>query len=351
MCDRKIIIEDGLSIVQQRGCGQYTQRVFELLKELNYECVLKRKYFLEKIKNNTIRRLLYIFWLNTFFVLTLSFNKKGTICFFSSTVTPLIKLPHIVYVSVIHDIRSKLYPELSTNVQNLHNNFANWSAIKFSDKLVTVSETSKKDIAKIYSIPESNIHIIYNISSLQNVTYDNNETILKRLNIKKGKYLLFVGGLDKNKNVQMIIDSFNMINTQYPEMQLVIAGNKGNSNLIISNKNIILTGFIINEDLKVLYKNALVFIFPSIYEGFGIPILDAQLLGLPVVCTDIPIFKEVGEDSVVYAQNNAKDFAKQIAVLIDSETRKNIIEKGYKNITRFDNNSTALQFQNLLSKL
>ena len=333
---KNIIIEDGLSLKQQRGIGQYTMRLYEILFSDN-TVTMNRKHFLENIRNSTIRRILYCLWLNTFFVLSLLFKEKETICIFPSTMTPIIKIPNIKYISVIHDIRSVIYPELSTKIQNIHANFVNWTAIKFSDTLVTVSNTVKKEIIKSYKIDGDKIKIVSNTSSIQNVNYDETEKILKTCNLTPKNYLFFIGGLDKNKNVQLILDSFNELNKEFPNLNLVIAGNKGNDSLTSKNPNIIFTGFISNEDIKVLYKNALIYLFPSIYEGFGIPILDAQIMGVPVICSDIPVFREVAEDSAQFFDlSNKYTFIEQIKNLLnDKGLQEKLITNGALNIQRY----------------
>lgn len=330
-----IIIEDGLSLKQERGIGQYTNRLYEILSK-DYCVKMKRKYFLENIKNSTIRRILYCLWLNSFFLLYLLFQKRGTICFFTATMTPIIKLYNIKYVSVIHDIRSVIHPELSTKIQNIHANFVNWTAINFSDILITVSNTVKEEIIKYYKIDKTKIKIVNNTSSINNVKYDTAEKILKLYNLVSKNYLFFIGGLDKNKNVQLIIDSFNRISESFPNLKLVVAGTKGNDRLISQNPNIIFTGFISNEDVKVLYKNALIYLFPSLYEGFGIPIIDSQLLQTPVICSNIPVFKEVVGDGALFCELNIESFTKGLEkILKDQVLRNSLIIKGFKNQKRF----------------
>ena len=343
-----IIIEDGLSLKQERGIGQYTNRLYEILSK-DYCVKMKRKYFLENIKNSTIRRILYCLWLNSFLLLYLFFQKRGTICFFTATMTPIIKLSNIKYVSVIHDIRSVIRPELSTKIQNIHANFVNWTAINFSDILITVSNTVKEEIIKYYKVDKSKIKIVNNTCSITNVKYDTSEKILKLYNLVSKNYLFFIGGLDKNKNVQLIIDSFNRISESFSNLKLVVAGTKGNDRLISKNPNIIFTGFISNEDVKVLYKNALIYLFPSLYEGFGIPIIDAQTLGVPVICSDIPVFREICEDSVYYCKPSIENFKNAIIkVLNDDNLQQDLINKGYINYKKFSLENVAIQLKEVL---
>lgn len=333
-----IIIEDGLSLKQERGVGQYTKRLYEILKN-DYSVVeMARKFSLENINNNLIRRILYILWLNTIFVFKLLTIKDNVICFFPATITPFIKFKKVKYISVIHDIRSVEYPGLSTKVQNIHANFANWSALKFADKVITVSNTMKEAIKRYYRIDDSKLSVVYNISSIQNIKYDSQEQILQKLGVQPKSYLLFVGGQDKNKNIKTIISVFEYINTLYPEIKLVIVGSKGNDHLhnLKLNSHIIFTGFISNEDIKVLYKNAYVYLFPSLYEGFGIPILDAQTMEIPIICSDIPVFREVAGDGALFAIPDVEDFSLKLKNLLNNLDLQEILKRrGIDNLQRF----------------
>ena len=332
---RKILIEDGLSLKLERGVGQYTKRLYEILA-LDYSVEMPRKTFLEGINNNVVRRILYILWLNTVFVFKLLFNKDSLICFFPATITPFIKFKEIKYISVIHDIRSIEHPELSTKIQNFHINFANYSAFNFADKILTVSQTMQQSIAKYYELIDVNIYVVYNTFSLKNVLYDESEEILKILKIRSKEYLLFVGGLDKNKNINMTISAFEKIHRSYSNLKLIIVGSIGNDKIISNNPNIIFTGFISNEDIKVLYKNALIYLFPSIYEGFGIPIIDAQLLEVPGICSDIPVFREIAGDGALFIDLTVDSFVSKLDNLLkDSQLKNLLIMKGKENITRF----------------
>lgn len=348
---KKILIEDGLSLKLERGIGQYTNNLYKLLKD-DYIVEMPRKTILERINNSVIRRLLYILWLNTIFLLKLSFNKNISICFFPAVVTPIIKLKKVKYISVIHDVRSKEHPELSTKIQNLHIDFANWSALNFADKVLTVSNTMKKDISKYYNVKESNIGVIYNTFSLNNIDYDKTENILKKTNIQTKKYLLFVGGLDKNKNINLVISAFEKISNNYENLKLIIVGRVGNDKISSNNPNIIMTGFISSKDLKVLYRNALAYLFPSLYEGFGIPIIDAQAFGVPVICSDIPVFREVAGDGALFCELNTKSFAKELEkILEDDELRNSLILKGNENQKRFSVENIKEQLKSCLEQM
>lgn len=341
----KIIIEDGLSIAQNRGVGQYTLMLVSLLSDLNVEYSLERKYFLENIKNNTLRRILYILWLNTFFVLKLLCSKNVSFVIFPSTMVPFLKIKKIKYISILHDILSKVHPECRTTVQNLHANFAAWTAINYADKIITVSEFSKNEICKYYKINTKNLFVV-NCSFSANLTFlkTENKKILEKLNIESKKYILSVGTVHKHKNAQMLIDAFEQIANNYPDIKLVLIGQSGNCKLSYNHPNVIFAGFVSNEELNILYQNALLYVFPSIYEGFGIPCIDAQKYEVPLLCSDIPVFREVAGEGANYCEPTRNSFARAIeAILNDENMQKDNIQKGKNNLSKYSKDNIKKQ--------
>ena len=161
-----------------------------------------------------------------------------------------------------------------------------------------------------------------------------NSIVLSEYNILPEKYILSVATNNKRKNIIALERAFSKISQNYPDIKLVLVGSNYKQNQ--NNDNIITTGYISDEKLKVLYKNALIYVFPSVYEGFGTPLIDAQSFGVPVICTDIAVFKEVGTGSVEYFSLQKNDLAEKIIELINDEQKRNeLISKGYENIKRF----------------
>ena len=333
----KIIIEDGLSLGQNRGVGQYTLGIAKMLSSLGLDYEMQRKPFMENIKNNTLRRIVYLVWVNTVFIFKLIFTPKINKVIFTSTIVPFIKVGKIEYISVLHDILSTIHPECRTNFQNIHANFSTFCATRLANKIITVSETAKQEIIKFYNIKPEKIHVVYNSNSSLLLNSKKNTTeILDEIGVFKKNYILSVATVYRHKNTQMLINAFEQIANEYPDIKLVLVGQKGNCLLKVNHKNIIFAGFISNDDLSVLYKNALMYVFPSIYEGFGIPIIDAQYFGVPVICSDIPVFKEVAGQGALFCEPEISEFSKSIEKLLNSqEMRKQLIEKGQNNSLRY----------------
>jgi glycosyltransferase involved in cell wall biosynthesis len=161
-----------------------------------------------------------------------------------------------------------------------------------------------------------------------------------------GKYLLFVGRLEERKNICGIIEAFDILKKKYNlPHKLVLAGKFGygaeniKTNIKKSKykSDIILPGYILDEEKFELLANAEVFLFPTFYEGFGLPILEAQSVSTPVITSNISSMPEVsGESAVLVDPKDANAIAEAAYKLISDESYKNdIIEKGYNNTKRF----------------
>lgn len=334
---KKIFIEDGLALYNKTGIGQYTINLAQMLEGLGYEVVMPRKYFLEKIKNVSIKRILYVLWLNLVFPFLLLFSGCEKIIF-SNFLTPLYKIPTKKYYPVVHDLWAVKFPETMSKTKR---DYQTWilKVIKNNYyKIITVSNTVKQEIIDYFGCNPDDINVIYNYFSFGenpkiNLTDEEQMKILENLGIKSKEYILSVGSLNKRKNIQMLIDAYSSIDT---DKKLVIVGKKENANLLSENKNIIFTGYVEDEELKVLYKNAMLFVFPSIYEGFGIPLIDAQNFGIPVLCSDIPVFREIGGRSIEYMKLQYEDFVTKLSELeSNTEKQKMLVNLGNQNLTKY----------------
>jgi glycosyltransferase involved in cell wall biosynthesis len=337
----KIIIEDGLNLYKKTGQGQYSVNFYNILTELGYEVEMKRKPFLEKIKNSTIKRILYVLWINIIFPVKMIFNNAEKIIF-TNTITPIFKMPHKKYYPVLHDLWAYKSPETVTVAQSIYARVVCYSIKYTYEKIITVSETAKRELVEFYKCPEDDISVVYNYFSfgekpIINSSEKEQSELLEKYKIKYKNYILSVSTLNKRKNIPMLINAYNKINTG---TKLVLVGNANSENfknVDISNPNIIFTGYISDDELKVLYKNALLYVFPSVYEGFGIPLIDAQSFGVPVLCSDIPVFREIANNSALFSDLTVENLAFQLDILLNDEAQRNLlIKNGYQNIQRFN---------------
>jgi len=206
-------------------------------------------------------------------------------------------------VVTIHDITYKVNPQFITTwrlrlIQAWHN-LNTWYSLHHSRAVITVSEFSKKQIVDYYHIPEQKITVVYNAWQ-HFCTQVPDISINKRfpaLNPKK--YYFSFATMAKNKNFKWVLDTASL----NPEETFVIAGSMDVAKLGVSaqeSKNISYLGYVSDEDAKLLMKQCKAFLFPSLYEGFGIPPLEALAMGAPVVCSTAASLPEVFGNSVHY---------------------------------------------------
>lgn len=346
-----IIIEEGLSLYNKTGVGQYTINLYNFLIEMGYQVNIKRKPFLEKIKNSTIKRILYILWLNFVFPFLIC-NKNSNTIIFTNTITPIFKIPGKKYYPVLHDLWAYKAPDTVTFVQKLYTKIVIFSIKHVYEKIITVSETVKNEIIDFFNCSENDVKVVYNYFSFgENPQIEMSEyeqqKALNKYGIESKKYILSVATLNKRKNIPMLISAFEKIHNK--DIKLVLVGDNSSQKFgIIKDKNIIFTGYVDDETLKVLYKNALIYVFPSVYEGFGIPIIDAQSFDIPVICSNIPVFKEVGDDSLLFFNLEIEDLIQCIDNLINNDKlRANLVINGRNNILKF----SAKIIKNQLKKI
>lgn len=249
-------------------------------------------------------------------------------------------------IPTIHDLGYLTYQD-QFNKKDLYQ-LINWTrqSIKKATRIIAVSEFTKNEIAKIYSIPKNKISVAYNgVGKSRNVSSRISQKILQKFNIQK-PYFLYLGTLKPNKNIPFIIKSM----VDFPDIKLVIAGKKGwlfdeifkvVSDLKLE-KQIIFTDFINETEKWVLYKNALALVIPSLYEGFGIPAIEAQECGLPVIASDIPVYQEIlGDSAILVNPNNQKELSKALTDIQKPEIKNKLIKLAYKNAKQFTWTNTA----------
>jgi glycosyltransferase involved in cell wall biosynthesis len=216
------------------------------------------------------------------------------------------------------------------------------------DKIITVSENSKADIIRFLNVPKEKVTVIYN--GVDTDFFPRNRSVCRE---RLGKYtlpeefILYVARLEHpGKNHVRLLQAFKKLkeNTHLPH-KLVLAGARSFRHTVIFEtikklqleKVVFFTGYFPDEDLPLLYNLADLFVFPSLYEGFGIPVLEAMASGVPVVASNKSSIPEVvGEAGVLFDPLNAHDIAdSMIRVLTDTGLYKSMIEKGFKQVKSF----------------
>lgn len=256
-------------------------------------------------------------------------------------------------VVTVHDVLP-IIPEFSNGWnKNVEGQFK--SSLEFirdrKDILVVAdSVCTKKDLIERASIDEERIFVVPLAYDKEIHFIEQNKQVLESLNIHSS-YILYLGVLDFRKGVVNILEAFEKIKPMYPELKLVLAGTLHPivTSIVEKLKNykyiddVILTGFVSDEQKRILLSSAEVFLFPSEYEGFGLPVLEAMACGAPVITTNVSSLPEVGGDAALYVSpENPEELAEAIRNILDSEMMRNeYIKKGFAQCKKFSWDKTA----------
>jgi glycosyltransferase involved in cell wall biosynthesis len=275
-------------------------------------------------------------WSQLFLPLELNLKREIDVFFTPAHYAPrFCPVPLIV---TIHDLSYFYYRDefLKEDLYKLKN----WTKYSLDKavKVIAVSKTTKKDIMKFYSVPDEKIEVIYN--GYEKRTQNNNI----KIKIEK-PYLLYVGTLQPRKNITTLIKAYSLLKKDSPEFKLVIVGRKGwlyeeifelVKELRLENE-VIFAGYVPDEELAGYYKNAFSFVMPSLYEGFGIPVLEAMSYGCPVISSFSSSLPEIGGEAALYFDpKNEKNLLEKIKELKENSSLRNeLVKKGKERVKLF----------------
>ena len=250
-------------------------------------------------------------------------------------------------VVTIHDVYHLAFYHQLSQAQKIYAKFMINRAVQLSDAIITVSEFSKREIIKFTGCPQNKITVIHN-GIKQTAVYKNIQSIKQKYGLPQ-KYILFVGNVKPHKNLQLLLRAYLLLEPDIrSSYKIVIAGKKDGfitgdnriMDLITSSQltsDIVFTGYIDDEDMDSLYAEASLFVFPSLYEGFGLPPLEAMLNNCPVTVSAIESLTEICGDAALYFNPmDAQGLASNIeSVLKDAQLGLNLIQKGNQRIKEF----------------
>jgi glycosyltransferase involved in cell wall biosynthesis len=296
-----------------------------------------------------------------------AFFKRCDIVFCSDNFVPLLHLRYKT-IPVFHDA---FFFETPENYGKLWLWLYKKTAIPAAHRspfVITPTAYAKKQVNYFTNIASDKLIIVPEgpKSLSDDETDENGDQLLKSFSLTQGNYILHAGSMFKRKNIPALITAFNKVKASgYPNLKLVLAGpstsNKiDNDSLLIvktiENMNlqdqVVLTGYLSAGELARLYKNALMYVFPSINEGFGIPVLEAFSYGLPVAVANNTCLPEVGGNAVLqFNPFDTDDIAKKIMTLLDdAELRKDMISKGQERLKLFSWQNTAVKLIEVFKK-
>lgn len=257
------------------------------------------------------------------------------------------KVDGIRYVLTVHDLALLVNPQWGSHLNSFMQNIFARMSIKNADRIIAVSNSTKNDIVRICRFNENKVSVIYEgveNNHLKNIANDN--SILAKFNIDK-KYYLYLGTLEPRKNIDTIVRAFESIAAADDNVILVLAGGIGwkfkQTLKYIKNskykEKIIFTGYVSEDEKEVLLKNCICFLFPSHYEGFGIPVLEAFALRTLVITSKRSSLPEVGGDAAFYIENEneADELSKIMYYVYTMNAAEKLarIQKGVDQVSRF----------------
>lgn len=187
------------------------------------------------------------------------------------------------------------------------------------DFIIADSQTTKDDIVKFLEIPEEKIQVVYLAAdpAFKNQSDEKVSVVMEKYKIKK-PYILSVATQEPRKNIQKLIDVFTQIQQRRPELHLVLSGKYGWGPGFRTAENVIWTDYISEEDLMCLYSGCRVFVYPSLYEGFGLPVLEAMACGAPVITSNNSSMAEISRDAAILVDpRSTSQLTRAIEMILD----------------------------------
>lgn len=264
-------------------------------------------------------------------------------------------------VVTVHGLEYEFVPETYSLWERVYMRFSIRNSCRWAQKIISVSENTKKDLIDLYKVDENKIKIVpegWNDGHQSSIS-SQQEKGDGRLPVAGDKYLLFIGRIEGRKNVGNIVKALEILKEKNDiPHKLILAGRPGYGygkikSQIASSKSredILELGFVSEREKWELLANAECFLFPTLYEGFGIPILEAQSAGCPVVASDNSSIPEVaGKSALLVDPRNPEAIAAAISKIISDESfKKDLIEKGLENVQRFSWRKCATQIAKIL---
>lgn len=277
--------------------------------------------------------------------------------FFSPThyASPFIKCPEVI---AILDVSYKHFPEMFKKKDLYKLLWWGKYSVKKAKKIITISVSSKDDIIKEYGVEAQKVEVIHpGIKDFKESKMEKEE-VLSAYGISS-PYVLFVGTIQPRKNVKRLIQSISLLRNK--KVKLVIIGKKGwmyGEILSAPEKfgiaeRVIFLHDVANEALPVFYKNAKCFILPSLYEGFGLPVLEAMHYSCPVITSNISSLPEAGGDAALYVNpEDVMDIAAKIDDVLESEKlRERMIKLGHAQVKKFSWETSAKETLKVLEEV
>ncbi len=256
---------------------------------------------------------------------------------------PLRKVPTIL---TVHDLIFKLFPEHHKRLNHTFLNQAMPIFVKRATAIIAISEATKRDLMQYYQVPSEKITVIYEAAApnFKPPLPEQCVEVRRRYRLPE-RFLIVVGTIEPRKNYSRLVQALVQLHQWDPDLKLVVVGSKGwlyedffnTINALNAADDVILPGYIPDEDLPALYGAATAMVMPSIYEGFGLPLLEAMACGVPVASSHAASLPELGGDVPIYFDpHDLDDMVEALkSLLLDEERQQLMRQRGPEQAARF----------------
>lgn len=275
---------------------------------------------------------------------------------------PLLKDTPVI--ATLHDAVPFTHPEWVNPRWRRSKNWLMRKSAQWADHIICVSQAAVTEVVEHWGVSEQRVSVIHHGVDQQRfrpVAADITEAAVKRFKLPE-RYLLFIGTLQPRKNLPRLLEAYQNLpaelRKQYP---LVIAGRLDSESRKTCQQlrqaeaegDVHLLGYVEGDDIPLLYQRASLFILPSLHEGFGLPVLEAMASGVPVLCSALPVTREVGGDAVAtFNPESVSALTASICELLyDSGYRKKLVEAGHERVKHFTWQVTAQKTAELYHRL
>lgn len=270
-----------------------------------------------------------------------TFSEKLDVLFVPAHTLPIIRKSGLKTVVTVHDLGSEYLPQMHQLKQRLYLALMQRYQLKTASKIIAVSKATKDDLIKKIGIKSENVTVVYE---------GYNKDIYRPIPQSPKSYFLFVGTVQPRKNLKRIIEAVTKLGEK-----LIIVGAKGwlsDPIYKMAGSNIKFLGRVSDQELAKLYKRAKALLFPSLFEGFGLPILEAQACGCPVITSNISSMPEIaGKGAVFVDPYSVDDIVRGMERLQVTGNRQQLVNAGFENIKRFSWEKCAIETIKVLESL
>ncbi len=285
-------------------------------------------------------------------------SRPPDVLFVPAHVLPLVHPRHSVVT--VHDLGYLHYPQSHTRWSRWYLQWSTAYNARAAAHLIADSEATRRDLIEYCQTPLNKVSVVYpgyDPSFGPEPDRERLEAVRERYHIP-GPYIIYVGTLHPRKNLQTLLDAFAVVTEQNPDVHLVIAGKKGwlyepllaRVQQLGLGKWVHFPGYVPQQDLPALVSGARLFVLPSLYEGFGLPVLEAMACGTPVICSNVSSLPEVAGDAAILV--NPHDTTELVTalqrLLRDGVLRRNLVQKGLSQVRRFSWETCARETLDIL---